>query len=93
MAGNKKENKWLAKLEFREVIVLARDPIEDIALLKIDKTGLPVIELGSSQNLKIGQTVIAIGNALGEYRNTVSVGVISGLMRSILAAGSYGRAS
>ncbi len=71
--------------------VLARDPVEDIALLKIDKTDLPVIELGSSDNLKIGQTVIAIGNALAEYRNTVSTGVVSGLMRSIYAFGSYGQ--
>ncbi len=71
--------------------VLARDPVEDIALLKIDKTGLSVIQLGSSENLKIGQTAIAIGNALGEYRNTVSLGVISGLMRSIQAASGYGQ--
>ncbi len=71
--------------------VLARDPVEDIALLKVDKIGLPVIQLGSSDNLKIGQTVIAIGNALGEYRNTVSTGVISGLMRSLYAFNDYGQ--
>ncbi len=71
--------------------VLARDPVEDIAILKIDKSNLPVIELGDSNNLKIGQTAIAIGNALGEFRNTVSVGVISGLRRSISAQGSLGQ--
>jgi S1-C subfamily serine protease len=70
--------------------VLARDPVQDIAILKIDRTGLPVVELGNSDNLQIGQTVIAIGNALGEFRNTVSVGVISGLKRSIFASSGFG---
>jgi S1-C subfamily serine protease len=70
--------------------VLARDPIEDIAVLKIDKTNLPVVELGNSDEIEIGQTVIAIGNALGEFRNTVSVGVISGLKRSIFATSGFG---
>jgi serine protease Do len=46
-----------------------------------------VLKLGNSDNLQIGQTVIAIGNALGEFRNTVSVGVISGLGRTITASG------
>jgi serine protease Do len=72
--------------------VLARDPIEDIAILKIDKTNLPVVELGNSDEIEIGQTVIAIGNALGEFRNTVSVGVISGLKRSIFATSGLGEA-
>ncbi|OGZ35064.1 MAG: hypothetical protein A2174_00565 [Candidatus Portnoybacteria bacterium RBG_13_41_18] len=66
--------------------VLARDPVQDIAILKINKSGLPIVKLGSSDNLEIGQTVIAIGNALGEFRNTVSVGVISGLGRTIVAS-------
>ena len=70
--------------------VLDRDPVHDIAVLKIDKTGLPVVELGNSDNLKIGQQVIAIGNALGEFRNTVSTGVVSGLQRSITAQGGAG---
>lgn len=70
--------------------VLARDPIWDIAILKIDKKGLPVVELGDSGNTKIGQSVIAIGNALGEFRNTVSVGVVSGLRRSITATSGRG---
>jgi len=71
--------------------VLARDPVQDIALLKIDKTNLPTVKLGDSDKLKIGQTVIAIGNALGEFRNTVSVGVISGLRRSITAGNQFGQ--
>lgn len=67
--------------------VLARDPINDLAILKIDAKNLPVVSLGDSSNLKVGQDVIAIGNALGEFRNTVSTGVISGLSRSITAQG------
>jgi len=82
-----------------EAKVLARDPLQDLAILKIDmdksinKEGglslknFPVLELGDSANLEVGQTVIAIGNALGEFRNTVSVGVISGLGRRITASG------
>jgi len=63
--------------------VLARDPVEDLAIVKIEKTGLPTLSLGDSDALKIGQIAIAIGNALGEFRNTVSVGVISGLDRRL----------
>ncbi len=71
--------------------VLARDPIEDIAVLKIDRDDLPVVKLGDSDKLAIGQTVVAIGNALGEFRNTVSLGVISGLRRSIMASSGLGQ--
>lgn len=63
--------------------VLARDTVNDLAILKIDGTDFPTVTLGSSENLKPGQSVIAIGNALGEFSNTVSTGVISGLSRSI----------
>ncbi len=72
------------------VRVLAADPAQDIAILKIDGAeGLKFssVKMGDSSNLQIGQTVIAIGNTLGEFSNTVSVGVISGLQRSITAAG------
>jgi S1-C subfamily serine protease len=68
--------------------ILAQDPIQDLAVLKIDATNLPTIDLGDSSNLELGQTAIAIGNALGEFRNTVSVGVISGLSRKITASGA-----
>ncbi|MBI4160136.1 trypsin-like peptidase domain-containing protein [Candidatus Wolfebacteria bacterium] len=67
--------------------VLARDPVRDIAVIKISSSGLPTVRLGDSSRVKLGQTAIAIGNALGEFRNTVSVGVISGLARSITAQG------
>lgn len=70
-----------------DAVVLARDPVQDLAILKINKSGLPTLLLGNSDTVQIGQTVIAIGNALGEFRNTVSVGVISGLQRTITASG------
>ncbi len=70
--------------------VLARDPLQDLAIIKIDGTEYPFLTLGDSSQVKIGQTVIAIGNALGEFRNTVSVGVVSGLQRSIMAQGGGG---
>jgi len=66
--------------------VLARDPVQDLAVVKINASGLPALTLGDSSNLQIGQTVIAIGNALGQFSNTVSKGVISGLSRSITAS-------
>ena len=68
--------------------VLARDPVLDLAILKIEKTGLPTAVLGDSDKLELGQTVIAIGNALGEFRNTVSVGAVSGLSRQVTARGA-----
>lgn len=67
--------------------VLARDPSQDLAVVKISANGLPTVKLGDSDSLELGQTAIAIGNALGEFRNTVSVGVISGLSRTVTAAG------
>ncbi|OGF24176.1 hypothetical protein A3H09_02520 [Candidatus Falkowbacteria bacterium RIFCSPLOWO2_12_FULL_45_13] len=72
--------------------VIGQDPIIDLAVLKINAANLPTVELGDSANLKVGQTVIAIGNALGEFRNTVSTGVVSGLARSV-TAGSFGAAA
>jgi len=67
--------------------VLARDPLEDIALLDVEGDNFPALTLGDSTKLRTGQTVIAIGNALGEFQNTISVGVISGLRRSLIASG------
>jgi len=73
--------------------VAAQDERQDIALIKIDQelgSDYPYLTFGESKNLDLGQTVIAIGNALGEFRNTVSVGVVSGLSRSIIAGSSVG---
>lgn len=64
--------------------------MNDIAFLKIDGKNLPVAELGDSDSLKIGQTVITIGNALGQYQNTVTTGIISGVGRAIEAGDSAG---
>lgn len=63
--------------------VLARDSYNDLAILKIDAKSLPVVELGDSDQLSIGQWVIAIGNALGEFDNTVTVGVVSAKNRQV----------
>lgn len=68
--------------------VLVRDPFQDLAILKVEGSGFPSLELGDSGQVNIGQTVIAIGNALGEFSNTVSVGIISGLNRNIVAQGA-----
>ncbi|GIW66268.1 MAG: serine protease [Candidatus Parcubacteria bacterium] len=70
--------------------VIAVHPRDDLALVKIDAKNLPVIKLGDSDKIKLGQTVIAIGNALGEFQNTVSVGVVSGLRRAITASDEMG---
>ncbi len=70
-----------------DATVLARDPAQDLAVLKIDAQNLPTVELGDSNSLALGQSSIAIGNALGEFQNTVSVGVISGLARTVTASG------
>jgi len=72
--------------------VLALDPVQDLAIMKVEANGeifQPVI-LGDSSKIQIGQTVIAIGNALGEFTNTVSVGVVSGLQRTISASSKTG---
>jgi S1-C subfamily serine protease len=67
--------------------ILAKDRVRDLAFLKLEGKNFPSLKLGDSDNLQIGQTVIAIGNALGEFRNTVSVGVVSGLGRKVTASG------
>lgn len=68
-----------------------RDPVNDLAILQIEGGDvLSPVELGESDNLKVGQFVIAIGTALGEFRHTVTTGVISGLGRGIQASGQFG---
>lgn len=73
-----------------EAKIIAADDVLDIALLKIEANDLPYLEFGDSDAVKVGQTAVAIGNALGEFRNTVSVGVVSGLSRSITASNGMG---
>lgn len=63
--------------------VLGRDTFNDIAVVKIEATNLPILELGDSNSLQQGQAVIGVGNALAVYHNTVTKGIISGLSRSL----------
>ena len=65
--------------------VISRDPINDIAILKINVKNLPYLELGDSNKIELGQTVVAVGNALGEFHDTISTGVVSGMSRVITA--------
>lgn len=75
------------------VTQIFRDPVNDLALLRIENGNLLTLELGDSDSVKVGQTVIAIGNALGRFSNTVTKGVISGIGRGISAqAGPFGQA-
>ncbi|MEK9186465.1 MAG: trypsin-like peptidase domain-containing protein, partial [Patescibacteria group bacterium] len=57
-----------------------------VAVLKVNAQKLPVVKLGDSSGIELGEGVIAVGNALGLFKNTVSTGIISGLSRSIKAA-------
>ena len=66
-----------------------RDSVNDLAIIKISASGLTPVTLGDSSKLKAGQMAIAIGTALGEFRNTVTVGVISGLGRGITAGSPF----
>lgn len=69
-----------------EAEILARDPINDVAILKMNpKKPLPVLPLGDSTKIQLGEEVLAFGNALGIFRNTVSRGIVSGLSRAIAA--------
>ena len=70
--------------------ILSRNPINDIAILKIEnkaKKEFPYLSLGNSDNVKLGEEVLAVGNALGEFHDTLSAGIISGLSRFITAFG------
>lgn len=73
--------------------VLARDPVQDIAVLRIEPEAgetFPSLAFGDSDALRVGQTVVAIGNSLGEFSNSVSRGIVSGLGRSVTAGTGYG---
>jgi serine protease Do len=73
-----------------EATVVARDPLADLAVLKIDARDLQALELGDSDKLALGQKVIAVGNALGQYENSVTTGVVSGIGRVINAGDGTG---
>ncbi|OGZ79576.1 MAG: hypothetical protein A2528_01895 [Candidatus Staskawiczbacteria bacterium RIFOXYD2_FULL_37_9] len=75
--------------------VLALDPVQDLAVIKIEANGKTFQKavIGNSSGIQLGQTAIAIGNALGQFSNTVSVGIISGLARTISASDQIGSVS
>ncbi len=70
--------------------VLSRDPVNDLALVKINISNAPYLKLADSSQLQVGQHVIAIGNSLGQYQNTVTSGIVSGIGRSITAGSDDG---
>ncbi|OGG01881.1 hypothetical protein A2Z33_01375 [Candidatus Gottesmanbacteria bacterium RBG_16_52_11] len=72
-----------------DVTQVYRDPVNDLAILKISASGLPTVELGDSDRIRVGQLAIAIGTALGEFRSTVTTGVISGMGRGITAGSPF----
>ena len=77
--------------KYTDVAIVGRDPLNDVAFLKIKNAkNLPAAELGNSSTVKIGQKVIAIGNSLGQYQNTVTSGVISGKGRPVSASSDDG---
>lgn len=79
---------------YEDAKVAAVDPLNDIAFVKIEgATDLKVATLGDSKTISVGQQVIAIGNALGEYQNTVTSGIVSGTGRSLTATDSTGSMS
>lgn len=65
------------------------DQSTDLAILEINARGLPIVELGDSDSLKVGQKAIAIGNALGQFSNTVTTGIVSGIARELKAYGRF----
>lgn len=67
--------------------VLSRNPINDIAVLKIEAKELPYLEMSDSNKIQLGEEVVAVGNALGEFTDTLSAGIVSGLSRYITAFG------
>lgn len=76
---------------YEDAKVVATDPLNDIAFVKIDGVSdLTAATLGDSKTINVGQQVIAIGNALGEYQNTVTSGIVSGTGRSVTASDSSG---
>lgn len=76
-----------------DATVLSRDPVNDLAMVKINGESLPTLPLGDSSSLQIGQIVVAIGNSLGQYSNTVTKGIVSGIGRTITAGDTAGASS
>lgn len=74
---------------YTDIAIVGQDPSNDVAFLKIKNAdNLPTVELGDSKTITAGQQVIAIGNALGQFQNTITSGIISGTGRAITATSS-----
>jgi S1-C subfamily serine protease len=67
--------------------VLSRNPINDTAVLKIEGERFPYLKMADSNKIELGEDVVAVGNALGEFTDTLSAGIVSGLSRFITAFG------
>jgi len=72
--------------------LIGKDPLNDFAILKIFDKNLPYVNLGDSDKLQLGSTVMAIGNTLGRYQNSVTKGIVSGIGRSLIASDQVGNA-
>lgn len=73
-----------------EAKVIGTDPATDVALLKIEATGLPALQFGDSDNLRLGEWVLAIGSPLGEQlRGTITAGIVSAKGRSMPERGQF----
>jgi len=66
-----------------------RDPANDIAIVKISASGLKPVEMGDSSKIKVGQLVVAVGTPLGEFRGSVTKGIVSGIGRGITAGSPF----
>ncbi len=93
------ESSYEGDVQFRVVLssgkkyygqLIDTDPLNDLAVLRIHDRDLPYVELGDSDQLMVGSSVIAIGNALGRYQDTVTKGIISGSGRDFMASGLGG---
>jgi len=73
-----------------DATVVAKDVFLDVAFVKIEGTNFPTVKLGDSDGIQTGQTVLAIGNVLSQYQNSVTKGIVSGLNRTIVAGDGYG---
>lgn len=70
--------------------IVAKDSTFDVAILKVSGNNFPYLTFADSDTVKLGQTAIAIGNALAEFRNSISSGIVSGLSRSVVASDGVG---
>ena len=72
-----------------DVVSIYRDPVNDIAIVKINATGLKPVEMGDSSKIKVGQLVVAVGTPLGEFRGSVTQGIVSGIGRGITTGSPF----